>query len=441
MEISKNVILRSAVAAALGLAALNVSAGTTAYTPTTYAIEGIPASGDVTIPGGILYTTAAGAAESGLLAIKLPSGVTFVSTPSLTVATEVTAATVAGGGAGSNTLTISYDRTANAGGTITLGAFQVTGATALAGVTKAGDFQYSAQSSGFATAGNNDEKAQKADLALSDRQLIVTPVDGELIINVPSPGNATRWKAGGNTIATSGSASNLTVNNGVFSNSTATGAFTFSSKTATANIGGNFSGVTAAYLAEASEACKATAPSGSTKGTVTSSSISFSGITPSGTPREVCLIADSDAILQQTLSGITASATQDTFTTTPSGKLASVKYNGGVFSLDYVVGSSDGNYIIYINVVNRDSAATDVRAVVQSAEGTVNSGLLGTLPANQQMLYTMSDVNTATGSNLSSATDRGALTILTNTSNATANSLMFNPNGTVVTMPSTLISK
>jgi hypothetical protein len=168
---------------------------------------------------------------------------------------------------------------------------------------------------------------------------------------------------------------------------------------------------------------------------VTPTAITFAGITPAAGAREVCLGATGTAILQQTPSGVNVSATQDTFTTTPAGTLGTIKYNGGVFPLNYVVGSAAGGYTNYIRVVNRDSAASDVRAVVQNDNGTVSTGLLGSVPANQSTLYTVGQINAATGSTLSSATDRGAITILTNSSNTTASNLMFNPNGTVVQMP------
>ncbi|MGZ8218736.1 hypothetical protein [Methylomagnum sp.] len=435
---TSNLILKSAIVATLGLASMGAIAGTASFgSVATYAIEGIPSTGSVTIPAGVTYTTAAGAAESGLLTITLPSGVTFVSTPTVSGdgVNVANPPVVGGGGAGSNFITINYTRlTGAAGGTIALGAFQITGATTLASVTGATGFLFSAQASGFATAANNDASPTTASLAQSGRQLIITPTPNFLTINVPAPSNATRWLAGGNTIATSGSVGTLVVNNGIFRNAANTAAFAFTSATASATLTGNFTGVTSAYLAPAAGACATTAPAGATTGTVTSSTVTFTGITPSGTVRQVCLGVTGTTILQETLSGVAASAQQDTFTTTATNNLGTIAYNGGVNQLNYVVGSGDG-FASYLRVVNRDSVAAPVRVVVQNDTGAVTSGLLDTIPANTGKLYTTAQINTATGSALNGANDRAALVILTPTANVASDNLLANPNGTVLSLP------
>jgi hypothetical protein len=432
-----NLVLKTAVAAALGLTAMSAIAGTVASSPATYATEGIPASGAVTIPLGITYTTSAATdtgSSSGLLTIKLPTGVTFVSVPSLTAdGTIVSAPTVANSPLGSNSLVISYTRTADAGGTLTLGAFQVTGATALANTTGAGAFQFTAQSSGFADNSRNDSSVSKADLALSAKQLIVELDPAALFIDVPPPSNATRWKASGKSVATSGYVGTLVVNNGNYVNAENTDTFKFTSSTANATIIGNFAGVKSAYLAPDNASCASTAPGTATTGTVTNSSIIFAGITPAATARSVCLGATGTAILQPTVSGLPTSAIQDTFTTTPTNpsNLGAIDYNGNVAYIDYVVGAT-GGYSNYLRVVNNDSVSSDVRVVVQSDSGTINSGLLGTLAPNTSQLYSVDQINTATGSKLQTANDRASLTVLTPTKSTNVSNLLVNPNGTLV---------
>lgn len=436
---TSNLILKSAIVATLGLASMGAIAGTASFgSVATYAIEGIPSTGAVTIPAGVTYTTAAGAAESGLLTVTLPSGVTFVSTPTISITDPaITAVAVGGGGAGSNFITINYTRTAAAaaaGAGIALGAFQVTGATTLASVTGATGFLFSAQSSGFATAANNDASPTTASLAQSARQLIITPAASALVINVPAPSNATRWLAGGLNVSASGTVGTLVVNNGAFRNAANTAPFAFASATASSTITGNFTGVTSAYLAPGAGACAATAPAGATTGTVTNSTITFSGITPAGAVRQICLGVTGTTILQETLSGVSASAQQDTFTTSATNNLGAIFYNGGVNQLNYVVGSSDG-FASYLRVVNRDSVAAPVRVVVQNDTGAVTSGLLDTIPANTGKLYTSAQINTATGSALNNANDRAALVILTPTANVSSDNLLANPNGTVLSLP------
>ena len=431
-----NLILKTAVAAALGLTAMGAIAGTPSFSAApTYASEGIPGTGAVTIPQGITYTTdvaSAGSSTTGLLTITLPTGVTFLSIPSLTAdGAIVTSPSVANSPIGASSLVINYNRTAAAGGTVTLGAFQVTGATGLASPST---IKFSAQSSGF-TPGNstsNDSSAISVTLATSAKQLSVTPVASNLVIDVTSPSNATRWKVGSGSVAKSGNIGTLVVSNNPYLNATATAAFTFTSSTASATLSGNFAGVSSAYLAPAlTTACSDTVPSGATAGVVTSSSVTFAGVKPSTDARLVCLGATGTTILQATQSGVPVSATQDAFTTTATTNLGSVTYNGGVTQISYVVGPA-GGYTNYLRVVNNDSVSTDVRVVVQSDSGAINSGLLGTLAPNTSQLYSITQVNTATGSTLNTAGDRASITALTPTKNATVSNLLVNPTGVVV---------
>lgn len=428
-----NLFLQTAVAAALGLIGSQAFASNFTNVPvSTFAVEGVPSTGAVTINGGAVYTaTTSPALDSGLVTVTLPAGVTFVNTPSVAPdATVFTAATVTGGGAGANSIVISVTKGAAGVGTVTLGSFQVTGATKLLSKTVTGDLQMTAQASGWAVATPvNDASALKVDLALSDSQLIVTPTSATATIDVAGA-NGTKFVAAGNTIAGAASLGNLVVNNGTFRNASNTAAFAFTGTTASATVSGDFAGVTKAYLAAGAGACATTIPVGAITGTVTATSLTFAGITPGAATREVCAIIDTTTLLHAN-SAFTVAATQDTTTNSKAFGTASWSYNGTVVSMDYVVGTSAG-YTNYIRVVNPTSAAAKVLVSVQSDAGVVKSGTLdAALAANSAKLYTVADVNTATGANLTSATDRAALNVLS-ASAIRASNLLFNPNGTLV---------
>ncbi len=438
--IRRNVILQSAIAAALGLVAVNGAYASTLANAnvSTFATQGIPSTGAVTINGGILYTaTAAANADAGLLTITLPSGVTFTSTPSVTPdGTNFTAATVAGGGAGSNTLTINVTKanTANAG-TVTLGAFNVTGATALASATATGKFEVTAQASGFTQAtAVNDTTADKADLAMSGSQLAAPTVTANAVtIDVTSPSNGTNYVAAGNTVAGSGYIGSVAVSDNTYRNAANTAAYAFTATTGTAVVAGNYTGISSAYAVTPAAACATTAPNGSTAGTIAGSNLTFSGLTLADT-YGICLIPNGTTLLNA-FSNMTVTAEQDSSSTPGATNLGPISYNGTALTFGYVTSAASG-YNNYIRISNPSSSAARLIVTVTRDDGTTASGVLNTAQgANTAQLYTPAQINAAVGTNIiNAATDRAQVIVLSPAA-ITGSNLMFNPDGTVDKMP------
>lgn len=442
----RNLILQSAIAASLGLASVSAFATATSTLTglvpavATYATEGIPSTGAVTIQAGIVYNSVAAlVVDAGLVTFTLPAGVTFATTPTAVGTGGFPAApVVGGGGAGSNYVT--YNVVTGAGaGTITLGAFQVTGATGLA--TAGTSLNMTAQASGFSAAGgtNNDTAARSTAgtatvMATSASQLNAAVGGVAATIDVNSPSNGMLYLAGGNTITRSGYVGTVNVVNNAHLNSTATAPYAFTSATGSVAITADYAGISGVYAVTPAVACLATAPAGAKTGTISGSTATIAGLTPN-TAYGVCLI-NTGANLMRASANMTVVATQDSSSKTAPTTLGAISYNGGAVTLNYLVGSVSGGYTNYIRVTNPDATARRLIVVVTKDDGTTTSGTLDTgLAAGNNKLYTVADVNTATGANLTAATDRARITILSPSFAVTANNLMFNPNGTVVTMP------
>lgn len=447
----RNAMLQAAIAATFGLVALNASAATTVGNPAmgTYATQGIPSTGAVTIQAGIIYTAnniLADGADHGLVTFTLPAGVTFVSTPTVTAdATAFTAATVGGGGAGSNTLVINVTRASvTSAGTVTLGSFQVTGATALATATAAGAFEITGQASGWTVSANNDLTAAKADLAQSASQLQVSAGVTNLQIDVTSPSNGTQYVdttgAGGNSIAGSGYLGTVNAGHNTWLNSTATGAYAFTTTTPTVALGLDLTGVSSAYIVTPAAVCAATKPAGAISGALSGSTATFAGLV-AGTTYGVCVQPNGTSLLNQTgTPGVSVTASEDTTSTTTNNAgttqdLGTITYNGTAVTAGYVVAAASG-YNNYIRVINPAATASRIIVLVKRDDGTTASGVLNAAQAaNTAALYTPAQINTAVGSNIiSTAADRAQVTVLS-PANITAENLMFNPTGTVVKMP------
>lgn len=440
----RNLILQTAIAASFGLASVSAFATATStltgFPPAaaTYATEGIPTSGAVTIQAGITYnSTAALTVDAGLVTFTLPAGVTFATTPTATGTGGFPASpVVGGGGAGSNFVTYNVATTA-AAGTITLGAFQVTGATGLA--TAGTNLAMTAQASGFTTAANNDTAARSTTatstvMAASNSQLGATVVGTAATIDVNSPANGMLYLAGGNTITRSGYVGTVNAVNNAYLNSTATAPYAFTSTTASVAISADYSGISSVYAVTPAAACAATAPAGAKIATIAGSTATIAGLAPN-TVYGVCFI-NTGANLMSSSANMTVTATQDSSSKTAAANLGAISYNGSAATLNYVVGSVSGGYTNYIRVTNPDATARRLMVVVTKDDGTTTSGTLDTgLAAGNNKLYTVADINAATGSTLTSATDRARVTILSPSGTTTVDNLMFNPNGTVVIMP------
>ena len=149
-----------------GLAALSLSVLSTAPfaqtftngSPATFATQAVTAaSGALTIPAGLIYTsqatTAASTAGNFLITFTLPSGVTFSSAPTAVVSGALCAPggtiTPTGGGAGANSATFSVTVAGAVASpnncSVALNGFTVAGATALGTTTPPNSYNISEQ--------------------------------------------------------------------------------------------------------------------------------------------------------------------------------------------------------------------------------------------------------------------------------------------------------
>jgi hypothetical protein len=448
-----NVLTQAAVAVALGSIAFGANAAgnlTAASVTTTYASQAVStANGTVVVAANkLIYTSVSGLAAGAIITFTLPSGLTFANTPTVTASTAGTVASVTGGGAGSNSLTVGLSVTPlAANGTVSIGAFTVNGATALA--TAGNVLDFSAKASGDSTAANNDPdpvKTSKTNGSLvSANGLAFTSAPGvanPVIVDVGTTGgvasNGTLFQIAGTNQKNARVGQFTTAPAGGVVTADGTTAYGFpAGATISATVSGNFGAIASAYLDPAlASTCPTTAPAGAITGTVTSSAITFPNLVPATAAAgyAVCLFANGTAIIQPT-NPISASATvSGGVGTSQSGNLSAIAYNGTVLNYNYVVGNQ-GGYVNYLRVQNPTGGSARLIVSVRTDAGVVTSGTLDSgLPAGQAKLYTLSDVNTATGAGITTAGDRATISILS-TAAITGSNLMVNPNSTVVTMP------
>jgi hypothetical protein len=430
-----------------------------AQTPTTFATQAVlTANGAVTILGGVeylsnAYTTVA--ADSALLTFTLPSGVLFATTPTATLGGTFGSGTFSGGGAGANSVTYTITTpaataVASNANTVTLNAFQITGASALQGKTIAGAFQVSAQMTGANTPGFSDAKADKTSLALSTSALVwndTTFIPAAATINVLPPSNGTKINqaTNGQTFFDAGT---LSAGLATAFNAAASAQFTFTGTTLAVTVSGNFSGANNAYIAPPFTTSCATSfagqPTGSLPGTISGNTATFSGVATGFDAvgfvnQELCIYYTGTTIIGQNPAAGNASATSlngsmtavaavDT-TTSPAIGMQTETYNGVVQQIQY-----SGNfqtYPEYIRIVNNNAAAIQVFAVVQSDSGSTGTATVETaLAANSNDLVTASSILASSGVSL--APVGRASMILLGPFGSVFSQLMQQPQGLIV---------
>jgi hypothetical protein len=430
--------------AGTAMAAPSFNAGTAVV----FATQGIPANGNVTINSAnapVVTTDTLTAAGSFLITYTLPTGVTFATAPTLALggAGYTGSAVLSGGGTGSNTATFTVTITAVGvvPATLTLGAFQLTGATVLSSVTAASAFQMSEQISASTVAPSENQTAPlKASLASSATNLAIAStantIGGTLVIDVTAPSNGTKFKQNGGTaglVADLGSVNTTALTN---SNSTNTGAYTFTSTTDTLTLGGNTQGIAAAYLAAAgTTTCATTAATQATTGiagTITGTTITFPGIPIATGTREICLYASGTGLIGSNSLGFTATASIDTTSVglVAPYNLSTYTYNGTATTVNYATNYAN-SYADYVRIVNGTSASQVITAVVTNDAGATGFTTVETgLAAGNNDLVPVTSIVTNAG--ITSATTRYAITFFTTAqSGVTVENLLVNPGGVI----------
>jgi hypothetical protein len=266
------------------------------------------ANGVVTVPfGGILakpvYTVSAGtlAQINSNFTITLPSGFTFVNIPTLTGPGGATFSPVSGG-ATSNFCEYKIGGVNIAAGqTISVGSFEVAGATALESQFGGNVLPMTFQSTNNGIASNNDTAPLSVPVfqsAVGSLPDTISPGSG--FINTGSTPPATQFVPNGATIATSAQVATFAINtelqdpfnaNAPVLSPNGTANSLNPADTANITVDGDFHGIGAAYADPTVTTCASTVPAGSFTGPITASSLTFNAV-PINTPVQICMIPD-----------------------------------------------------------------------------------------------------------------------------------------------------
>ena len=167
-------------------------------------------------------------------------------------------------------------------------------------------------------------------------------------------------------------------------------------------------------------------------GTISGNTATFTAIPSAAAVFNTCIENSGSTVLQAgtySAAAVSSLSTQSILgsTLTSVGTLA---YNGVASTINYVTGGSAYQY--FLRVTNPNSGTGQVFAVVTKEDGTTFSGSITTnLGANANALYSVSDLNAATGANLGAA-DRARVQLLLG-ANMTGTGILFNTATGVIT--------
>jgi hypothetical protein len=424
---------------------------------------------DDRVGGGILgvpvkYTSntfTAAAPASYTITFTLPSGVNFANNPSATGDGTNFAATLSqvSGGVGNNF--ISFTGTANAvaavTGTVTLGSFNVTGATALA-TTNTTNFQMTASvSSTIAALNDTGSKGQLAASASVVQFTTFPSASLPLVIDI-TPGNLGAKFLQSATNSTVGDQGDAVIVVFSLANAADTATCTPPS-TANLVLTGSWGGISSPFLlagaAAPATSCPATAPAGAVTGTVTGSTITFPNVVlptlagPTVQNYEVCLASGvtpgRGVIASNVTTTVSLSATGATLVVggTATG-LDGYTYNGSVQQLLY--SGVFPPYQAFVRVTNNTGSTANPTVVVQPDTGTSGLNTAISVPGNTNQLIAASSIVSGSGVTLDS-TGRVSMLFLTPGAACANNGggqacavsvsgMLVNPNGVVVPLGS-----
>ena len=415
----------------------------------------LAAGGNVTVPFGAIlanavYTVAAGTQlEVGSsFTITLPSGFQFTSLPSVTGPGSTTFPFLSGG-IGSNSVTFKVSTTSvPAGGTVSIGSFSVSGATALEGQFGGNALSMTFQATNNVNAGNNDNAPIPVPVfthAVGSLPDTITPGSGQ--INLASTPPGTQFVPNGATIATSGLVATFAINtelNDPFNSNApvlkANGlANTLnSSDTVTITVQGKFTGIATAYASPTVTTCASGVPGGAITGTVTSTSLTFTGVTIN-TPMQICMVPDGVTLMQEMTTPFiytySAGTSTDFFgglSQTTAGNFYT--YNGSLLQEILYTGIFSP-YPMYIRIVNDGTPEVNVLAAVKADNGSTGYAAVS-VPGNTNQLVPVSTFIENSGVTLDS-THRASIMFLTvPAANVKISQLLLDPNGILVPLGS-----
>lgn len=373
------------------------------------------------------------------ITLTAPAGVTFTSAPGFTTAGATWGAAAASGfvsGASTVTYLVSTALTGAADNLVTIGGTTgiftlASGTTFTTASTTPRTFTLSQSGCttsgiGQSTAGFTAASAISYTATAGTNASIDTGATGQGKLFTASATNSTRVAVGGT--AQFGIATTLinTAGGTTYNAGASTGVVTMT---------GVFSQFARVYLANG--ACNTTAggalPTGSITGVISGSTATFSGLQTTAT-YTACFENDGSSVLQSGTYTSSASASAISGTVAGTGALGVFTYSGTATTINYVTGGSAYQY--FARVTNTNNSPVSVFVVVTKDDGsTPAAGLITTnLGANANALYSMTDINTASGANLTAA-DRARVQVLTSGSAGTTpiQGILFNTATGVVT--------
>ncbi len=372
--------------------------------------------------------------------VNLPSGVTFQQAVTAN-ASAGALSLLAGGTAGSSSVTYSINQAAAAGDIVRIGCASTAGSSA--GNLFLTAPAYSAANTSIAaatvsTTGGNVVTAGTVVNLLTSAQPITASVASSVAQTIDTGAtNLGRGFAANNTnsaAARYATLSTIGIGQSAVVNAVGGASYTLPTATETVTISGPFSGISRAYLSV--PACVTTAgaalASGAVVGTISGNTATFTAIPSTALTYNTCIENSGSTVLQPGSFTVAAVSTLSTssivFTTnTTVGTLA---YNGTASTINYVTGGSAYQY--FLRVTNPNSGTGQVFVVVTKDDGTSFSGSITTnLGANTNALYSIATVNAATGANLGAA-DRARVQLLLS-SGMTGTGILFNTSTGVVT--------
>lgn len=383
----------------------------------------------------IQLTGAETCAVGTTITLTAPSGVTFSSVPNVAITGGGGTPATASGSLGTGSSSVVYTfagNTLNAtnNGTITFGGatspfFLTTGSTLTTATTTPRVFTVSSTCSSFAapTVANGLTSASgfSATATAGTTLTVDTTATGAGRLFTTNTASTTRVGTIG-TYAVANTAAAVDAGNG--------SAYLLpSGSSVTTTLTGSFAAASRVYAA--TNACVTTAggslPSGSVTGSITGSSAVLTGMAIN-TTYTLCYENNGSTVIQAGAGSdapITASAAVSNLAgATSAATVGALRFSGAAGTINYVTGGSAYQY--FVRVTNPNSSATSVFAVVTKEDGTSTSGSLNTsLGANANALYSISDVNTATGANLT-ASDRARIQVLTSQTAASVTGVLFN---------------
>ena len=403
----------------------------------TFATQSVTSTGgQITLPATAASVVTVGAGEScgtgATITLTAPTGVTFNSAPGFTAAAGTATATGFSSGASSVTYVVGTavtNTTVTIGGTA--GAFNLaSGTTFTSPVTANRVFTLTNNGcTGYTnpTFANGFQSASAfAYTPTATNATIDTSATGQGRLFVTSATASTRVAEVGQALF----ATNATLIN-------AAGGTTFAPGTNTGNlsVAGIYGQLSRVYLAPSTGTCQTTAggtlPTGAVSGSISGNAATFSGLVD-GTTYRLCLENNGSTVVQQStyLGTVTASSLAGSATSTTA--IGTTSYSGNATTLNYLTGGSSYQY--FVRVTNPTATATPVFVVVTKDDGSIFSGSVTTnLGVNAAALYSVTDLNTATGANLTAA-DRARVQVLTTSNAQNVSGILYNTATGVVTL-------